>query len=131
MDTKKAKKSISKTKIEKALRRKFKPELKQTVIKLKKQNNEFWLNIAKLLSRPRRKKIAVNLSTINAKTSPNDIVLVPGKVLGNGMLKHNITLACLEISAKAKQKIKDKAKLVSILELLESKPNIEKIKVIT
>ena len=39
-----------------------------------------------------KKTAEVNISEINRHTSPDEMVLVPGKVLGNGILDHKVKL---------------------------------------
>ncbi|HEX9862214.1 MAG TPA: 50S ribosomal protein L18e, partial [Candidatus Bathyarchaeia archaeon] len=66
------------------------PELVQLIRFLKKQSREkeanIWLDVAEYLAKPRRQRVAVNLSRISRHTQRRDIVVVPGKVLGTGTL---------------------------------------------
>jgi large subunit ribosomal protein L18e len=91
---------ISKSKIEKRLRKKTNTELVKTIIKLKKTNPE----IAKILAFPRRKMICVNLEKINKKGGKD--VIIPGKVLSKGNLNKKIKITALSFSEKAREKIK-------------------------
>ena len=90
---------ISKTKIEKRLRKKTNPELVDTLIKLKKTNPE----IAKLLAFPVKRQISKNLSDLNE--SDKDVV-VPGKVLSQGDLVKKKKIVAWSASEKAIEKIK-------------------------
>jgi len=90
-----------------------------------------WRTTAELLSKPRRQRIAVNISRINRYTSPGDVVLVPGKVLGSGVLDHPVTVAALAFSKQAKEKIvAAKGRCLTIEELLEENPKGSNIKII-
>ncbi|MEM2932893.1 MAG: 50S ribosomal protein L18e [Candidatus Pacearchaeota archaeon] len=109
---------ISKTKIVKRASKKTDLELKRLIYKLKSSKSEFWLEVAKLLSRPRRKAIEVNLKKLNEELNPNDVALVPGKVLGSGIIEKPITVACYKISNSARQTlVKSNSKILSIEEL--------------
>lgn len=119
----------SKTKIEKKLRKKENPELAKLIISLKKQKNKFWLDIANLLASPKRKSIEVNIIKINKNSKPNDIVIVPGKILSEGSLEHELTIAYSNASEKAKEKLK-KAKIISIEQLAKQNPEARGVKVI-
>ena len=83
------------------------------------------------LEKPARQKRVVNLSRINRYTKENEIVVVPGKVLGSGALDHKLTIAAYQLSEQAKNKIEEAgAKIISLLELSEEKPNGKRIRII-
>lgn len=110
------------------------PELKKLIIFLKKQSKEnnakIWEDIAERLSKPRRKRIAVNISRLNRYTQKNDVVAVPGKVLGSGNIEHPVTVAAFAFSDKAKQKIEAaKGKCLSFMELIKKKPDGSNVKI--
>jgi large subunit ribosomal protein L18e len=111
------------------------PELIELIRFLRKQNREnqakIWRDIAERLSKPSRKRIAVNLSRLNRYTQRNETVAVPGKVLGTGELNHPITVAAFNFSAKAKQKITTKrGKCLSFFDLVKKNPKGSKVKII-
>jgi large subunit ribosomal protein L18e len=88
-----------------------------------KSKIKIWKTISKKLSGPRRNRVKANLYRINKKTKKNDIIVIPGKVLGMGELDHTLTIACLEYSKSAKRKIESSgSKLITIEELLEQNP---------
>jgi len=92
---------------------------------------KIWRAVAKLLDKPRRKRVAVNLSRINRYTEPNDIVVVPGKVLGTGIIDHPVTVAAIKFSESAKEKIeKVGGKCITIDDLLKEHPDGSNIKII-
>ena len=81
---------------------------------LKKTKNPLSKKIARLLESPRRKRIEVNISKIakysipSAKQAKQDlIVVVPGKVLGDGTIDRGVNVVALSFSATAEKKIKD------------------------
>lgn len=96
--------TISKTRIERKIARKRNPQLKQLIIKLKKQNK---LEIASMLALPKRKRVEVNINKLNKETKEGENVIVPGKVLGSGNISHKITIAAFSFSQSAKSKLKD------------------------
>ncbi|MCL1966088.1 MAG: 50S ribosomal protein L18e [Candidatus Bathyarchaeota archaeon] len=111
------------------------PELIQLIKQLKKESREksapIWLAVAKQLAQPRSNRVAVNLSNINRNTKRDDIVVVPGKILGTGSLNHPITIAAFSISGLAKAKLDAiKAKYVTIPELIADNPKGSNIKII-
>ncbi len=119
----------SKTKIEKKLRRKQNPVLAKLIISLKKQKNKFWIDIANLLASPKRSSVEVNIVKINKNSKPNDIVLVPGKILSEGSLEHELTIAFFNASKKAREKLK-KSKIITIEQLAKQNPEARGVKVV-
>ena len=108
--------------------------LENLIAELKKKSNEqsvnLWRRIATDLEKPTRQRRVVNLSRINRHTKENEIIIVPGKVLGSGSLNHKLTISAYQFSDQAKDKIeKAGAKIVSLLELSSVKPNGKKIKI--
>jgi len=111
------------------------PEIVQLIRFLKKQSKEkeagIWLDVAKNLSKPSRKRVAVNLSKINRNTNKNATIIVPGKILASGTLDHAITVAAFNASDKAKQKLADaKAKYLTIAELVAKNPQGSNVRII-
>jgi large subunit ribosomal protein L18e len=111
------------------------PELIKLIRFLKKQSNEneakIWRDVATHLAKSRQRRARVNLSRINRHTKKSDIVVVPGKVLGAGTIEHTVTVAALNASKRAKEKLTTaKAKFLSIPELVEKNPKGSKIKII-
>jgi large subunit ribosomal protein L18e len=111
------------------------PELIKAIRFLTRQSREneaeIWRDIAERLSKPSRKRIAVNLSRLNRYTQRNETVVVPGKVLGTGEINHRITVAAFTFSEKAKQKITTKkGKCLSFFDLVKKNPKGANVKVI-
>jgi large subunit ribosomal protein L18e len=111
------------------------PELIQLIRFLKKQGREkeagVWRDVAKHLAKSRQQRAAVNLSRINRYTQKGDAVVVPGKLLGAGVLDHSVTVAAFSASEMAKEKLKAaKAKYLSIPELVEKNPTGAKVKIL-
>jgi len=111
------------------------PILQNIIGELKKRSIEqsvnLWKRIALDLERSTRNRRAVNLSRINRYTKEDEIVIVPGKVLGSGMLNHKLTISAFQFSEQAKDKIeKANSKIISLLDLCKDKPDGKKIRII-
>jgi len=111
------------------------PELVRVVNFLKKQSREnnvgIWRDVAQRLSKPRRIGSAVNVSRLNRFTHKSEIVIVPGKVLGTGMIGHPLTVGAFAFSSKARDKIEAaKGKCLSLDDLVKKDPKGSKIKII-
>ena len=120
----------SKTLIEKQLQRKTNSVLVETIIQTKKK--EAWNEVSELLSRPRRKRINLNLTELNGiEASDKDILIVPGKVLSEGNVDKKMKIVALGFSERAKEKLlKSGCKLSSILEEIKLNPTGKDIKVL-
>ncbi len=120
-------KSLSK--IEKKLRRKTNEELVKTIISAKKKDS--WKELAHKISIPRRKRTDLNLNEINFLASDDDLVVVPGKVLGMGNIEKKIKISALGYSENAKKKLKQaKIEFNFLNEEIKSNPNAKKIKIL-
>jgi len=90
-----------------------------------------WSLLAEYLNRSKRRRVAVNLSRIDRYTADGDIVLVPGKTLGSGILTHPVTVAAFSFSNKARERVeKAGGKCVTIREMMAQNPEGSKIKII-
>ena len=111
------------------------PILLRLIAELKKRSNEqnanIWRRVADDLERPTRQRRVVNLSRISRYTKENEIIVVPGKVLGAGSLEHKLTISAFQFSNGAKEKIeKAGSKVINLLELSKENPSGKGIKII-
>ncbi|MFH1503362.1 MAG: 50S ribosomal protein L18e [Candidatus Diapherotrites archaeon] len=119
----------SKTLIEKQLQKKNNPLLVKTLIAAKK--NAKWNEIAQILSRPRRKRINLNLDEINQDSKEGEIIVVPGKVLSEGEIEKKIKIVAFNFSEKAKEKLLSaKCNVSYIIDEIKSNPSAKGIKII-
>jgi len=91
------------------------------------QKTEFWKKIALELNKPTRKTRTVNLSKIEKYSNDKETVLIPGKVLGDGELKKDITVSAFQFTESAKNKIKSK---LTIRELLQKNPTGKGVRIL-
>jgi large subunit ribosomal protein L18e len=104
--------------------------IRKLIRDLWKTKIKIWKSVSKKLSGPRRNRVKANLYRINKKTKKDDIIVVPGNILGMGELEHTLTIACLESSRTAKKKIESSgSKIISIEELLEQNPKGSGVKI--
>ena len=83
------------------------------------------------MEKPTRQRRVVNLSSLSRYTKENEIVVVPGKVLGAGDLSHKLTISAYQFSEQAKDKLeKAGAKIMTLLDLSKEKPSGKKIRII-
>jgi large subunit ribosomal protein L18e len=85
------------------------PELIETIrfLKVKARENKvkIWNTTAEFLSKPRARRAELNLNHISRASQPNALVVVPGKVLSEGHIKHPVTLGAFQFSRTARMKI--------------------------
>jgi len=86
-------------------------ELNETIrfLKVKARENKakIWAVTAEQLSRPRSHRAVMNLNHISRASKPDAVVLVPGKVLASGFIKHPVTVGAFQFSRDAKSKIEE------------------------
>ena len=111
------------------------PILKSLIQDLKKKSLEqkvnLWKRIALDLEKPTRNRRVVNLSRIDRFTKEDEIIVVPGKVLGSGTLNHKLTISAFKFSESAKNKILENgSKILPLEELSNEDPKGKRIRVI-
>jgi len=111
------------------------PILQSLIQELKDKGREhsisLWRRIAIDLEKPTRQRRVVNLSSISRHTKENEVVVVPGKVLGAGNLEHKITISAFQFSNGAKEKIERVgARIIPLLELSKENPSGKGIRII-
>ncbi|HRZ85810.1 MAG TPA: 50S ribosomal protein L18e [Candidatus Paceibacterota bacterium] len=120
---------MNKTKIEKKLKNKTNQELVDTIIAGKK--NEKWLEVAHLISKPRRKQKKYNLDEINMLGKEGSIVVIPGKVLSIGNIDKKIKVVALSCSVVALNKMKkNKIEFSLIKEEIKKNPDAKNIQIL-
>lgn len=86
----------------------FKRRLLRRLERLAKESGQpVWEHVANILSRPRRRRAAINLGRINRLSEDGDVIVVPGKVLGAGSLNKRLTIIAESFSKTALEKIKE------------------------
>jgi len=90
-----------------------------------------WREIAKRLEAPSNNYAEVNISKINRYAREGDIILVPGKVLGSGLIDQSVSVAALNFSASAVNKITGaNGKCMTIEELVVSNPKGSQVRIL-
>ena len=115
--------------------KKTNPRLLKLIFDLKAksrdQNVGFWRDIAQRLEKPDRHYAQVNISKLNRYTKDNEIVIVPGKVLGTGVIDHPVTVAALNFSLTAEELITAaKGQCISIEQLMQTNPAGKGVRII-
>ena len=120
---------ISKTKLFQRIEKKRNPEIIETIIACKK--NGAWLKIGQIISNSRKKMPVVNLFEIEKESRDGDLIIVPGKVLGNGEITKKIRIAAMNFSESAREKLsKHKSEIVTILEEIKKNPKAGGMKIL-
>lgn len=106
------------------------PNLKRLIRALKTASNKqgvaIWDKVAEELSRQTRSRREVDINKLNRVTKPKETIVVPGKVLATGELKHDLTVAAWKFSEAAKKKVK----AISIEELVKQNPKGKNVTVV-
>lgn len=110
------------------------PQLANLIAELKKksilESSPFWKRIATDLEKPSRNRRAVNLSRLNRFTKENEIIIVPGKVLGSGSIDHKITVVAFTFSGGAAEKLKKQnCGAISIYDFISKNPKTSEVRI--
>lgn len=108
--------------------------LKELIIKLekaaKKNKVKIWKAVAEKLKKPTRQRVEVNVKKLERFCKDGEVVVVPGVVLGSGVLTKKLIVAAWRFSKAAKEKIeKTGGKALSIEELLEKNPRGSNVRI--
>lgn len=119
----------------KSIEKKTNPRLVQLITLLKDTSREnevnIWREIASRLETSGRNYAEVNLSKINRYANEGETILVPGKVLGSGVLDAAVSVAALNFSESAACKIRDaRGQCMTIEELLRNNPKGSRIRIL-
>jgi len=102
-------------------------DLKKTSIE---QEVKIWKRVATDLEGPNKNRRIVNLSKLSRYCKEDDVVIVPGKVLGMGNLDKKITVVAYNFSNGAEDKIKKSgSKSMSIMDFVKKNPKGSKVRV--
>lgn len=115
--------------------RKTNPRLASLIFLLKNTSREnevnLWRDIADRLEAPSRNYAEVNLSKINRYAANGETILVPGKVLGSGILDLSVKVAALNFSQSASEKIRQAdGECMSIEELISVNPTGSRVRIL-
>lgn len=110
------------------------PRLNSLIAELKAVSREsgagVWQDVADRLEKPRRTHAEVNLGQIERYAREDETVVVPGKVLGSGVLETDVTIAAVDFSSTARRKIGQVGDAVTLEEALDSNPEGSNVRVI-
>ncbi|GAA0552604.1 50S ribosomal protein L18e [Halorubrum ejinorense] len=110
------------------------PKLQNLIADLKSVSRDsganVWQDIADRLEKPRRTHAEVNLGRIERYAQEDETVVVPGKVLGSGVLETNVTVAAVDFSGTARTKIDQTGEAVSLEQFIEQNPEGSNVRVI-
>ena len=92
---------------------------------------DVWSDVAERLEKPRRTHAEVNLGRIERYAAEEETVVVPGKVLGSGVLRKNVTVAAVDFSRSAQTKIEQaEGSAVRLEQAIEHNPEGTNVRVI-
>ena len=96
----------------------------------RERDSPVWQAVADRLEKPRRTYAEVNLGRIERYANEDETVVVPGKVLGSGVLQTSITVAAVDFSGTAETKIEQVGESVRLEDALERDPDGSNVRVI-
>lgn len=108
--------------------------LKDTIQALMKASDDtgkaIWRTLAEELDRPKRRRVAVNLSRLDRHAEEGEVVAVPGKVMAAGSLSKPLKIAAFKFSEGALEKIRlAEGEAMTLMELLEAGVEPGKIRI--
>ncbi len=102
-------------------------ELKRTAIEKKAP---IWKRIASELEKPARNKRVVNLYKLEKYCNDGETIIVPGKVLGTGVLTKKLNVVAFQYSNEALEKINKVGSTMTIQDYLKKNAQGKGVRII-
>ena len=97
----------------------------------KKSKAPIWRALQEELLGPRANRREINIGRLAEITKADEVVIVPGKVLGTGSLGHKVTVCAFSISQSAARKITESGgKVVTFDDLIDKHPDGKGVRII-
>jgi large subunit ribosomal protein L18e len=97
----------------------------------KRNKNSIWRSLEHEISKARSIRREVNISRLSSVTKNDEVIVVPGKVLGSGEMDHKLTVCAFSISEMAAKKITDVGgKVITLNELIDRYPDGRGVRII-
>jgi len=90
----------------------------------KRSKAPIWRSLEDELLAPRSNRREVNVSKLENVTKNDEVIIVPGKLLGAGAIGHRLTVCAFSISEVATKKIMGSGgRIITLDDLIESHPD--------
>ncbi len=97
----------------------------------KRNKAPIWRALQEELAGPRANRREINVRRLAEITKSEEVVIVPGKVLGTGSLGHKLTVCAFSISETAARKITESGgKVVTFDDLINKHPDGKGVRII-
>jgi large subunit ribosomal protein L18e len=97
----------------------------------KKSDAKIWGMVAYYLRKPARRRIEINLNRLNRIVDDGEVIVIPGKVLGMGILTKKVKIAAQWFSKSAIIKLaKAGIEIMPIEKLLQANQKGSKVKIV-
>jgi len=110
------------------------PRLTRLIADLKSASRsaegDVWSDVADRLEKPRSTHAEVNLGRIERYAQEGETVVVPGKVLGSGVLTKDVDVAAVDFSGTAQTKIEQVGDTMKLEAAIEQNPDATNVRVI-
>lgn len=96
-----------------------------------KENANIWKDIARFLGKSSRQRPSVNLGKLDKFYDGKLELIVPGKVLGDGVVTKPVKVSAFSVSSSAEDKLKSaKGSFTTISELMKKNPKGKNLRII-
>ncbi len=97
----------------------------------KRNKAPIWRALEEELAGPRANRREINIRRLAEITKSEEVVVIPGKVLGTGALGHKLTVCAFSMSESAAKKVLDAGgKVVTFEDLIKKYPDGKGVRII-
>ncbi|MBD3185188.1 50S ribosomal protein L18e [Candidatus Bathyarchaeota archaeon] len=105
--------------------------VRRIIRQLENTRIKVWKEVASYLKKARRKRVEANLGRINRITNDGEVIVIPGKLLGTGMIDKKITIGALSWSKGAKRKAEEAGiTLLELSDIVKQNPSGANVKLV-
>ena len=97
----------------------------------KKTKAPIWKSLEKHVLSSRSKRREINVGKLSLITKDNEVVFIPGKLLGNGNIGHKLTVSAFSFSRSAAEKIlRSGGRVILLDEFVDSYPDGKGVRIL-
>jgi large subunit ribosomal protein L18e len=97
----------------------------------KKNKSPIWQVLEEELAGPRANRREINVRRLAEITKSDEVIVIPGKVLGTGQLGHKLTVCAFSISESAAKKVLTAGgRIMTFEELIKNYPQGKGVRII-
>lgn len=95
----------------------------------RKTGKNIWKDLAERIEKPKRNNTVINVEKLDnlGKKFKGKTLIVPGKILSEGIMNNKVKIVALDASTKAIEKINENGEFVYLKDFVDEKVNVREL----